>query len=857
MIQNLFIQDESELLGAGVVKKQTSGKSKKSRIPDVLDCNTCGLSSKCKHPRMKVSGKGNKKILFVGLCPNSTGDKYNQPISGAYQQFVRKNCGLVGIDFDKDCFHTNLVRCFPGKNSKGFDKKPTELQMRCCSSILRQEILDIKPKLVICMGSEAMAAVLKTNAIPSPNATKLHGKVFPYHELNCWVGCLYNPSFFFGKKHNNDNVNDELIFAYDLARIVAMHDLDFPKTMSSADNEMITNADRAVEVLHTLSKSEQPVSYDYETTTFSPFDEGARIICVSLADSVDHGYWIPIDLILKANILTGNPTDKKFWEQGDRDRVVDALKVFISSKTPKVLQNFSMEEVWNRVILGVHDGNFIHDTMVTCHVLNNRTGCNGLEFQTFELLGQEYKKAVNIEKLEDSPLEDICNYSAFDSRATIALYRYQVAQLCGDDKLSKFNDLYTRGNAALVNLKHRGIRIDVDALDEIERAFLKKMDECVDVMRQDEKVMAFEVENGMPLNMNAPGQWGKILYGGYKIPPIRTKNDNESTSNEALTAIRKSTDDPKIMELLDTLFRYRQYADVIKKVASAPSEVSKQIGEYRRVMKPDGRIHPTFNLHTTPTYRSSAVGPNSQNSYKHNKECRVFRRCITPNVGHVLLEADYSGIEFREIAEASQDKWMIQQIIEGLDPHRKWGAKLHGKSENDITPDERYEGKNKFVFPTIYKSMPPAISKNTGKPIDLIESLQAEFWNDYPAVKAWQERTIQFYNQNGYVEGLTGYRSYGPLTNYQISNFGIQGCSFGILLCALTKLDEFLVENGFASMIVNEIHDSIVLSADPKEVDDIIEVGTAIMTSKLFDWQTVPLEVEWEIGPNFFEMTKV
>jgi len=848
-----FIGDIAEITGSSKIGKRSRTRhSTKKSEPKIFDCETCGLYKSCKSPKITKFGKGERSILFVGLCPGRQEDNSRPPTPfvGASGNFLSKNCELCGIDLYNDCWRTNIVECYPGRDARGRDKKPTNTQIKCCSQNIQREIEECRPQLIICLGTEATKAILKTTAISSPNVTQLHGKVFPYHKLNCWVGVLYHPSYFLHKKNNDDGVSSELIFTYDLANILGVLDLPLPKPFTNENNEFVTNVDEALKIFDKFSKSEDVVAFDYECTSLSPLTPGARIINISLSNDKNKGYYIPIDL--KDNI-----TNKYFWNDIDRQKIKEALKSFITSDSPKTIQNYQMEELWSRVVLNVSINHFVHDTMISNHVINNKTGTNNLAFQAYEFNGQEYKNEINIEKIEECDIEKQVNYACFDSRHTIAAYHDQHKQLKSDKKLAAFNEMFTRSLPTLVNLKERGIRVSVEALDDVESKFTRKLNEKLAAIRQNEQVRKFEKDTGTTFNPNSPKQWNKILYGGYKLPPILTDAGNESTSNEALEIILTKTGNPEVKELLGHLFRYRKYVDVIKKVASKPSENSKQIGLFRRLIYPDGKIHPTTNLHTVPTYRSSVTNPPTQNMYKHDAECREVRRCFIPEPGHVLLEGDYKAHEARNIGMASGDVELIRQTVAKIDIHKKWAGKIYNVPIDKVSKDQKWLGKNGFVFPSIYGSKPPAISKHLGVSKDLISRLQEELWAEFSGVHEWQKRLIKFYNENGYVEGLTGYRCYGPLTAYQIFNFPIQGGSFHILLDSMVELDNYLINNGFKSRIINECHDAIIIDTDPEEIDDVVAAGTEIMTRKRWPWMTVPLDVSWECGPNYFEMKEI
>ena len=832
--QRTFIFDEEEVLGKKKPKRATS--SKKSAAPAVYDCTTCGLDKSCKNPKIKRYGKGKRQILLVGLCPGFNEDKRGIPFVGASGEMAEKMLRLCGVDFNNDCTRTNVLACYPGKDAQGKDKKPTESQIKCCASNLERDIQEVKPQLIICFGTEAIQAVLKSDAIGSPNVTTLHGKVLPYHKLNCWVGCSFHPSFFLHRKNDKDGIRDELIMTYDLANITSVLDQPLPKLPDPAGNICITNADEAVRVLQEFCNKKGVTAFDYECTTLFPYQDGAEILSVSLADCYERGYFIPI--------TKKDPTfNRLIFTEQEQARILSALKDFLLSDTPKTVQNYYMEELWGRMVVGASMKNFVHDTMVSYHVVNySSKGCTGLAFQAFENSGHEYKHEVDVQHLADASIEELCQYNTTDSRETKLAFNVQIARLKDDDKLRTFNDLFTRSLPHLMNLKQRGIRIDVAALEEFGSWYSSEMEKCTQAVRDDPQVKALVAKTGTEFNPNSPPQLSKVIYEGYKATKPE-RSSSTATDNETLQTLRNITKDQNLRNLLDNIFRYRKGADVQKKVT-----------EYKGLIAKDGKIHPTFGLNTADTFRSSAAGPNAQNMYVHDKELSRFRKCVIPEPGQILLEADYKAHEARVIGMASGDVELIRQTIQKIDIHKKWGGRIVGKTMDQVTADEKYAGKNKFVFPSIYLAKAYAIAGyfNNEYPVEHFEALQAEFWREFPGVRQWQKDTLKFYNENGYVGGLSGCRIKGPLTVYQIANYPIQSSAFHILLDAFNRIDQFLIDNNFKTTIISEIHDSLLFSVEPDEFEDVVAITKEIMIQKRFDWQSVPLDIDFKMGDNWF-----
>ena len=814
-----FERDHPELL-----------KKKRSSTPKQLDdCTSCGLKEKCLSGRIERYGKGGKEILIVALCPGSQEDEDGVPLIGPSGEFLRSSLNSVGINLYKDCIRTNIVQCAirkQNRNGRPYYDTPTDKHIRCCKKNLEKDIIETKPKLIICFGGPAVNVVLPTNTLKKFVISKVHGKVFPSHRWNCWVGASLHPSHIL-----RGNRRDEYLFCSDLINILEYLDEPLPLPLTREGNILIQDSSDAIELIEKMSKSTVPVSFDYETTTLSSFDKDAKILTVSLSNDITKGYCIYLD----------NPD----WNLIEQAAVYHRLKQFLLSDVPKVVQNTNMEELWSRNLVGASINNLHWDTMVSSHVLNCRSGTTSLGFQVFEMTGHEYKKMVDYENLEDEPIEEISDLTCWDARYTTMARCKQHSEMDEDQK--GFNKLLHHALPALANMKDRGIRIDTDLLDKFYTDYANEVEEQFCTILNNPGVIDFEKKYDKEFNVDSPKQLGKVLYQFYQVPSVRKTKTGESVDEEALGIISGKVKDKKVKEFLVALLRYRKISRFLTKIE-----------EYKREMDSNGYIHPSYNLNIAESFRSSVNNPQVQNVYQRDEEFRKFRKVFIPRPGNLYLEVDYDGLEVRVIGMASGDPELIRQIVEKVDTHRKWASKIYEKEPDIITSKERYNGKNQFVFPSFYGSTVSSISRSFPEINSKhIERTQDLFWKEYSAVKDWQNSVLDYYARNGYVTGMSGFKRPGPLSDNQLLNTPIQGPAFHLLLDALWKMDEEMIRRGMKSMMILEVHDSILFDTHPDEIDQVMELAEEILCMKRFDWQTVPLSVSWEMGENWFEMSEI
>lgn len=823
-------------------KSGTKGSRKKS-APKVFDCSTCGLKDKCRNPDIPRLGKGKKGILIVDQSPDRVVDRRGAYDIGAVSAFLGKNLKRLDLDVNEDCIRTSVVRCYPGADNRGRDKKVSKDQIKCCLLKLEKDIREVQPRMIICLGTIAIQAVLKTTAFKStPTVEMTRGKVFPYHKFKCWVGCIHRPSFFLSRKNKSDQPNDDLIFTYDLANIVSYLDDPLPQPLTSEGNECITNVDEAVAVLEYYCNSEEPVIFDYEANMLDSFHVDAELKSVSITNDVESASFIPIGL-------------KGIFNVDEQARIILAMKNFLSSDAPKVVQNYYMEELWGRNHIGQGMNHFIHDTMVAAHVINCHPRTTGLGFQAFEMTGSEYKGMINIENLEEEPLEVTCNYNCWDSRYTLMSYKNQKSLLVGN--LRKFNDFLTRSLISLANYKYRGIQINEQALKVVEDDFKAEMKECLRVVEDSAPVKKYNViavsKDKEPFKITSSSQVGTILYDicGVKITPKRkTPSGKGGTAKVVFEEILSTTENDTVRRILTNVATYRRSVKVIERAT-----------EYRRLVDADWFVHPSFNLNIARSYRSSADGPNIQNVFKHDDRQKTFRRCIVPRPGHIFLEPDYSGAEICVAAMISKDPILIAQVQAGMNIHWLWASRIFDREGEEYTQTKeqkkkRNKSKNGFYFPSIYGATPESIARSLQLDVDFVRGVQKRFWEEYHFIREWQKKTIHDYEMNGYVELVSGGRRPGPLNINKLYNTPIQGPAYHLLQDAGNRIDEELINRKFRTMLIAEIHDANILDTHVDEMEEVIELSEKIMCAKRFDWQgDVPMSVEWEVGvKNWYEM---
>ena len=318
---------------------------------------------------------------------------------------------------------------------------------------------------------------------------------------------------------------------------------------------------------------------------------------------------------------------------------------------------------------------------------------------------------------------------------------------------------------------------------------------------------------------------------------IALKNTNEDSLSECRHPVAKA------------ISEYRKW----KKIKE---DAESRIGEIR----PDGRIHGQFNPLGTDTGRFSSSEPNMQN-ITHKK----LRTAFVASVGNVLVIADYSQIELRVAAYVSGDKRMIEAFVKGEDMHTKTASIVLGKSEKEISNEDRQLAKA-LNFGLLYGQSAEGLARyaKTRYGVEMTEKQAAKtravFFKHYDGLARWHAKAWSEVECTEVEEGRTilGRRI---LINPEASNWEcfqaktnlvVQGaCSDGLKL-ALCEIHHALPKD---AEIIAAVHDEIIVEAIEAQAEQVKKLLSKLMVGvfdKLFKKQ-VAIEVDAKICENWGE----
>ncbi len=456
---------------------------------------------------------------------------------------------------------------------------------------------------------------------------------------------------------------------------------------------------------------------------------------------------------------------------------------------------------------------------------------------TSDLIGERGEDQKNMRDVE---LQRLSEYACEDADVTLQvahvirpdIEKRGVGQVCYEVECPLI--------PVLVDMEHEGIRLNTDALAKFSEQLSIDIDEL--------QKGIFEAA-GHEFNIDSPKQLGVVLYDELELEknPKKTATGQYSTRESELE--RLSGKHQIIADVLD-------YRNAVK----LKSVYVDQLPTY--VNSRTGRVHTHYSQTWTATGRMQSNNPNLQTIPVRKERGRGIRAAfVARDDDHLLLAADYSQIELRVMAELSGDEAMMDAFVNGIDIHAVTASKVYKVGMNDVTREMRDKSKT-VNFGIIYGISAFGLQQRLNIPRKEANELIANYFEKYPGVQDYIDKTIAFAKEHGYVKTQTGRRRYLRDINSRsrtlanaaarlAMNSPIQGTAADMLKLAMIKVHQALVDGGFQTKMLLTVHDEIVFDMHKSEQQTVMPVIEEAMKTALP--MNVPIVVELGIGENWLE----
>ena len=391
----------------------------------------------------------------------------------------------------------------------------------------------------------------------------------------------------------------------------------------------------------------------------------------------------------------------------------------------------------------------------------------------------------------------------------------------------------------LAEMEEAGVMIDTEGLKETSRLFTQQMLE-----------LEAEIHSlaGTEFNISSPKQVGEVLFERLALDPKakKTKKGQYVTNEEVLEALQRKH--PVVGKILD----YRG----VKKLLSTYIDALPQL-----INPQTGHIHTSFNQTVTATGRLSSSNPNLQNIPVRDAQGKEVRKAFIPYPGQLFFSADYSQIELRIMAHLSQDANLIEAFVQGNDIHAATAAKIFKKPLEEVTSDERRKAKT-ANFGIIYGISAFGLAERMGVSRTEAKQLIDGYFETYPGVKNYMDKSIEMARNKGYTETIFGRRCQLPDINSgnavvrayaerNAINAPIQGSAADIIKIAMIRIGRRMKQEAFQSKMMLQVHDELNFSVVPEEKERLQSLVIEEMQAAA--QLRVPLIADCGWGTNWLE----
>ena len=650
--------------------------------------------------------------------------------------------------------------------------------------------------------------------------------LFVQFEFNAMGKRLFGTDFKAGRGHIQAAAPGE-----NLESGLAVPDL---KTIDDVKPEyqLVDSIEGREELLSEL-KRQKAFSFDTEINGSDPKSD--RFIGVSFSWEPKRGYFVLF------------PTDKseaQLWFEAFRGVFEDEAieKVGFNLKTHLTVLRWQ----------GIQVGGTLFDVMLA-HTLVAPDQRHRLEYMSESILGYtpialkslvgEGKKGeeqLTLLDVMDEKSEEVADYSAEDADIAWQLAAKLRPQLEELGQHQVFYDVESPLIAVLASLEVEGIAVDAKALKRLSIQLGEQM-----------KVLEGQIYElaGEEFNLNSPKQLGEILFEKLKLieKPKKTKTGQYKTDEQVLSGLAMHHD------IVGNILAYREATKLKSTYVDAlPHSISER----------SGRVHTQFDQLMTATGRLASNNPNLQNIPIRTAQGREVRTAFVPRSGEFLLmSADYSQIELRVMASLSGDDAMMNDFERNLDIHTATAARVYNVELEGVLPEMRRTAKM-VNFGIIYGITAFGLSQRLGIPKYEASTIIEEYFKQYGGVKKFMEQTIEFAQEKGYVETLTGRRRYlrdinsrnwnvrGAAERTAI-NTPVQGSAADMIKLAMITTQRALDKGGFQSRMLLQVHDELVFDLHREEQDQVVPLVVESMKTALP--LKVPIIVETGVGENWLE----
>jgi DNA polymerase-1 len=643
------------------------------------------------------------------------------------------------------------------------------------------------------------------------------------------------------------------------AEAAAAHTPAHAKDPAAAADEDLPQIGTTHELVQSLDRLEDwiarataagTLAVDTETTSLDAMR--AQLVGVSLSIEPGEACYIPLGHVAPGTAVGGDGPpaldlsgDKRPPQIPLKDAIRRLKPLLEDPAVLKVGHNIKYDGlIFRRYGIAVAP---IDDTMLISFVLDAGKNNHGMDELSDRHLAHKTisyddvtgtgKNRINFAEVA---LDKATAYAAEDAEVTLRLHRTLKPRLIPEHLLTVYETIERPLIPVIAEMEAAGIKIDPQFLAQLSREFAGKMGdlekEIHGLARRD-------------FNVGSPKQLGEILFDELKLPGGRKgKTGAYSTDSDVLESLTEEHPLPgKILE-------WRQ-------LSKLKSTYTDALGQ--SINPETGRVHTSFAMAAAATGRLSSTDPNLQNIPIRTDEGRRIREAFVAEPGHKLLSVDYSQIELRLVAEIAGIPVLEKAFQDGIDIHALTASEVFGVPLEKMDPTTRRKAKA-INFGIIYGISGFGLAKQIGVPQKEAADYIRAYFDRYPGIKAYMDRTKETAKKQGYVTTLYGRRCHVRGINEknpamrgfaerQAINAPIQGSAADIIKRAMIRVPPALANAGLKAKMLLQVHDELLFEVPEKEVEATSAAVREVMEAAAGPALTlrVPLVAEAGVGDNW------
>lgn len=447
-----------------------------------------------------------------------------------------------------------------------------------------------------------------------------------------------------------------------------------------------------------------------------------------------------------------------------------------------------------------------------------------------------YKKLKSKNIYEETDIDKTALSSILKAKFIYETKDKFYKELVEKELLDLFNNIEMPLSKVLAEMELNGVYVDREVLKNMGLEITNQ----INLLEQDIYTLA-----GINFNISSPKQLGEVLFEKLNLDHGKKLKSGYSTSIEVLEKLKN--DHP----IIDKIIEYR----TLTKLYTTYIE---SLGNY---ILEDGKIHTIYTQTLTRTGRLSSIEPNLQNIPIRYEYGKLIRKAFVPSENSIILDGDYSQIELRIMSDMANVDSLIDAFKRGIDIHTKTASDIFHVNENEVTSKMRRIAKA-VNFGIIYGISSYGLSENLGITPKEAKMFIDNYFESYPGIKEYMNKTIEKAYNDGYVKTLMGRRRYiEELKNKNVFikksgerialNTPIQGTSADIIKKAMIDISKEFKKRNIKSKMILQVHDELVFDCLKEEVEVVSSIVKDLMENAVK--LNVPLKVDLESGNDWYQ----